>query len=97
MTKPVSELYLTKLTINAVQAALISAVAKHGLEKTTLDKHMDSGLKLAILVEEVGEVAKELIEHPPLTYSNSDNLVKELLQVAAMALAWAQAADNGGF
>jgi NTP pyrophosphatase (non-canonical NTP hydrolase) len=86
---------LADSTIQAVQATVISSIGKHGYH-TPLNKHMHPGIKLMILVEEVGEVAKELLEHPPTTNSNSDVLVKELLQVAAMALSWAQCADEGG-
>jgi NTP pyrophosphatase (non-canonical NTP hydrolase) len=48
--------------------------------------------RLAILVEEVGEVAHEL------TYDSSgdrDKLVKELIQVAAMAASWVEYLEGG--
>ena len=41
--------------------------------------------KLSVLMEEVGEVARELNEGP-----NFDRLKKELIQVAAVAVAWAE-------
>ena len=48
--------------------------------------------KLVVLVEEVGEVARAM------TYDNGDRgqLVRELLQVAAVAAGWAQALDQWG-
>lgn len=55
---------------------------KHGIVKTPQDPNMREGEKLAILVEEVGEVARAL------TYDQEMDLPKELLQVATMALLW---------
>jgi hypothetical protein len=79
------------LTINALQAEMISAVAKHGRTRTPLNPDMPGAEKLIVLVEEVGEVARAM------TYDNydPDNLVRELIQTAAMALAWAQSLDGG--
>lgn len=50
---------------------------------------MEVGQKLAILMEEVGEVARAV------TYDEGDkeNLKKELVQVATMALAWRASLD----
>lgn len=48
----------------------------------------DSGVALSVLVEEVGEVAKSLLEEPiRLTR-------EELVQVAAVATAWVEAIDR---
>lgn len=47
--------------------------------------------RLAILVEEVGEIARELIEHPLET----QRLRTELIQVAAVSCAWIAAIDAG--
>lgn len=64
------------------------AYDKHG-ELNTMDAPTrDDGFRLAILVEEVGEVAKEL------TYDHQDEgqpdrLRQELIQVGAMAATWA--------
>jgi NTP pyrophosphatase (non-canonical NTP hydrolase) len=44
------------------------------------------GLKLAVLMEEVGEVASELQNLP----TDSDKLKAELIQVAAVAVCWAE-------
>lgn len=60
---------------------------------------VDSPRRLAVLVEEVGEVARELNERPLRTWPrNADNvdalLRAELVQVAAMAVAWIAAIDG---
>lgn len=62
----------------------LAAAIKHGVERTPAWPGMRYGDKLAILVEEVGEVCRAL------TYDDADedNLKAELLQVATMALAW---------
>jgi hypothetical protein len=39
-------------------------------------------IKLAVLLEEVGEVSRALLDNDP------DNLATELIQVAAVAVAW---------
>jgi hypothetical protein len=46
-------------------------------------------VKLGVLVEEVGEVAKALIEDSP-----SIDLFHEIIQVAAVAHAWAEAVHD---
>lgn len=71
-------------SIDALQAEMRRAVAKHGVEETPLVQD-DAGC-LPILVEELGEVARAM------TYDNGDieKLMAELLQTAAMALAWHQ-------
>lgn len=45
----------------------------------------DDGIKLAVLTEEVGEVARAYLEHDPA------QLRAELIQVAAVAVAWLEA------
>lgn len=44
------------------------------------------GMKLAVLMEEVGEVAHEVNENTP----SPADLKEELIQVAAVAAAWAE-------
>lgn len=44
-------------------------------------------VKLSVLIEEVGEVAKALLEH-----DNFEHVEEELVQVAAVAVAWVEAA-----
>ncbi len=50
----------------------------------------DAGIKLAVLVEEVGEVARAVLER-----SDLGHLREELIQVAAVAVAWAECVDAG--
>lgn len=51
--------------------------------------------RLAVLVEEVGEVARELNEALSTGTLDRDALVKELIQVGACAAAWATALEPG--
>lgn len=77
-------LVLSGLTLDAIQAEATRAHTKHG-PNSMLGTGYSSHERLAILVEEVGEVAHEL------TYDQSGDasaLVKELIQVAAMAATW---------
>jgi hydrogenase maturation factor len=87
--QPRNGLPFEDITISALQATMVSAIAKHG-DRTPLNHTMADHGKLVILVEEVGEVATAM------TYDrgNRHDLVQELLQTAAMALAWAQSIEN---
>lgn len=85
--------------VGRVVAAVINevhnAAEKHGYENTPMSPTMDNGMRLIILVEEVGEVARAM------TYDNGDpdELDKELIQVAAMAVACViglRGSRNGG-
>lgn len=71
----------------------IRAHLKHGANGNSReDATWDNPEWLPILMEEVGEVAHEL------TYDAVNpkaNLRKELVQVAAMAIAWIEAIDDG--
>jgi len=49
------------------------------------DPTVTSGHKLSVLTEEVGEVARALNDNEP-----KENLKAELIQVAAVAVAWAE-------
>ena len=86
------KLPIDDLTISALQAAMLAAIAKHGENRTPLNPHMLNPDKLVILAEEFGEVARAC------TYDEGDHdaLIKELVQTAAMALAWAQSLDWPG-
>lgn len=58
----------------------------------TCADQMDNGLRLAILTEEVGEVARELCEAAQHDRAvDTDKLRTELVQVAAIAVAWVEA------
>lgn len=78
------------LSTNVIQAVITESERAH-------DKHKDIGAgqsifdpkmpilgKLAALMEEVGEVARAIIEGEP-----TENLYKELVQSANVALTWA--------
>lgn len=71
-------------TFPDVQAEIARAVGKHGYTRTPLWVGMTDREKLAVLVEEVGEVAHAL----NYDSADQDNLKAELIQVATMALAW---------
>lgn len=77
---------LSELTVTTVEAEAIRAHLKHG-RHSMMNPAMDMGERLAILVEEVGEVAHAM------TYdvNKLPELRKELIQVAAMALSWFEA------
>ena len=86
----ITEPVLSGLTMDAVQAEALRAVSKHGIHVISGPEYTDCD-RLAILMEEVGEVAHEL------TYDQArdkDKLVKELIQVATMAAMWAEYADS---
>jgi hypothetical protein len=55
---------------------------------------LPNGDKLAVLVEEVGEVSRAVIEHAKLANDvHGKDLRKELIQVAAVCVAWAESLD----
>jgi len=87
-------LVLSDLTLSAVQAEATGAHAKHG-DHSMLGPSQTDDRRLAILTEEVGEVARELndaaIGDRPI---DRDKLVKELIQVAAMAATWVEALEG---
>jgi hypothetical protein len=69
----------------AVEAEVARAHAKHG-DRSILNPAMPDAVRLPVLVEEVGEVAKAMLEDATAT-----ELQAELIQVAAVALTWAEA------
>lgn len=52
---------------------------------TCANPNMPNGIRLAVLVEEVGEVAMAMNDSEPV-----ESLRKELIQVAAVCVAWLQ-------
>lgn len=60
----------------------------HG-PKTCASSGLPTPIKLAVLTKEVGEVAKWICEHWG-TVVETDDLRAELIQVAAVAVAWAE-------
>lgn len=67
-----------------MHSEITRALTKHGYEKTPMNPLMPNSVRLAILVEEVGEVARAM------TYDEGDpdKLDEELVQVLAMAHTW---------
>jgi NTP pyrophosphatase (non-canonical NTP hydrolase) len=58
---------------------------------TCADPELSSGEKLAVLAEEVGEVARALLEASgEVSDVHGQKLRDELIQVAAVAMAWAE-------
>ena len=97
MTSEIPRLVLSELTLSAIQAEATRAHLKHG-DHSMLGKRYSSGDRLAILVEEVGEVAHELTYDsggPGVGEGRRDELVKELIQVAAMAASWVEFLEGG--
>jgi hypothetical protein len=77
---------LSAATFGALNAEVARAIAKHGLAHSPLNPATAAGECLAMLVEEVGEVAHTL------TYdADPADLDEELVQVAAVAGMWLQA------
>lgn len=76
---------------DAIDAEFARAYAKHS-GKTPRSWSVGDATSLIVLVEEVGEVARAL------TYDEGDQeqLVAELIQVAAMAAAWAERLEIRG-
>lgn len=89
-------------TITAVQAENIRSQVKHGHNKTNLSPITSNGAKLANLGEEYGEVCRALTyDNMPAREASAeewelwkDHFVKELIQLANLALQWAQLADR---
>lgn len=84
---------LSDLTLAAIQAEATGAHAKH---KQFSMLYGTNDRRFRILMEEAAEVARELndaeIYDRPV---DRDKLVKELVQVAAMAATWIEAAEGG--
>lgn len=59
------------------------------------DHRMPDGDKLAVLMEEVGEVARELYDARAEKREPSANLHTELVQLAAVAVAWIECIEDG--
>jgi NTP pyrophosphatase (non-canonical NTP hydrolase) len=88
-------LVLSDLTLSAIQAEATRARLKHGDHSMLGPKSDDR--RLAILTEEVGEVARELNDAEiDGREVDRDKLVKELIQVGAMAASWVEALEGEG-
>jgi hypothetical protein len=92
---PAVRLVLSGLTLSAIQAEATRAHLKHG-DNSMLGPNATDDRRLAILTEEVGEVARELndaaIDGRPV---DRDKLVKELIQTGAMCASWVEALEGG--
>lgn len=94
MTTTANGLALSELTLSAIQAEATRAHLRHG-EHSMLGRQADDR-RLAILTEEVGEVARELNDAMIGGRAvDRDKLVKELIQVGAMACSWVEALEGG--
>lgn len=82
---------LSSKTIRAIQQEVDYAHKVHG-EDSMYSPKSSNDRRLAILVEEVGEVAAELNEAASGNLDET-NLRLELIQVAAMAATWLEALD----
>lgn len=78
---------VSMLTLTAIQAESIRAHIKHG-EHSMLNPAMSNYERLAILMEEVGEVAHELTYDQP---DSKERLEKELIQVGSVVASWLEA------
>ena len=97
MTHQTAGLVLSGLTLSAVQAEATRAYLLHG-DHSMLGPGVTEAERLAILTEEVGEVARELNEDRLGNldgYDWRDRRVRELIQVAAMALSWVEHLEGG--
>lgn len=65
-------------------------------EFTCADQSMNPLAALAVLTEEIGEVAKAVLVTEKLSQgtADDDNLRTELIQVAAVAVAWIEKLDR---
>lgn len=98
---PALKIHNIEVTLSAVLGEILrqDALARSGRFGGThiLPSGPDEA-RLCVLVEEVGEVAHELNEalsRGSLGEAGKDALVKELVQVAACAVAWATALEPG--
>ena len=82
-------LIISEVTFAAVQAQAMAAHVKHG-KNSILNREISNEKRLVALAEEFGEVANAM------TYDEGDpiKLVRELLQVAAVAVTWVEALDG---
>jgi NTP pyrophosphatase (non-canonical NTP hydrolase) len=64
-------------------------------EETCADPGMSDFERFAVLGEEVGEVAKAILEEAGRRRRGDDDLRTELTQVAAVAIAWLESIEAG--
>lgn len=84
-------------TVMAIRKESARAMQKHGRENTTVNQAMDRERKLAVLVEEVGEVANVINEFALGNLNHEEllsQIVKELEQVASVAALWLESEQD---
>lgn len=88
---PIYKPLLSELTLDAINAEATRAHVRHG-QMSMMNGTNDR--RHRILVEEVGEVARELNDAEIEARAvDRDKLVKELVQFAAMAAIWIEALE----
>lgn len=86
---------LSELTLNAIQAEATRAHLKFKDRNSGMLCPVSDERRLAIAVEEVGEVAKWLNELALHNSPDPDDLEIELIQCAAMFASWVEAKGQG--
>lgn len=87
---------VSDLSLAAVRSESARAIVKHGWNGTPLNPEKTRGFKLAVLVEEVGEVARILCDFEQGILSPEETksqIIKELVQVAAVSTMWMECED----
>jgi len=86
---------ISDLTISAIQAEALRAWLKFKDRNSTILSSISDDRRLAIVAEELGEVAKELNEKALGNPVDEDALEIELIQCAAMLASWVEAKGQG--
>jgi NTP pyrophosphatase (non-canonical NTP hydrolase) len=92
---------LSVLTAIAEERVRQESLKREGrFPHTCADAELSDHEKLTILVEEVGEVARAVLNKTKLAYDGfsfaQEKLREELVQVAAVATAWLESIETGG-
>jgi hypothetical protein len=93
------EYMLNDKTLQEVRRESARAIQKHGRSNTCVSDSISRGDKLAILTEEVGEVARILCEFQQKNITAEEmnfQLKKELAQVASISALWLECEINIG-
>lgn len=94
MTSQSTGLVLSELTLDAIQAEATRAYLRHG-DKSMFGVSFNDE-RLPILIEEVGEVARAMNdERLGKLADDNASLIRELIQVAAMAATWVEKLEGG--
>jgi NTP pyrophosphatase (non-canonical NTP hydrolase) len=83
---------LNKVILERERQAMLKNTGR--IPFTCADDGVDAGRRLAVLVEEVGEVAREICDGNTTTLETQHKLKTELVQVAAVAVAWVEFLDR---